>query len=314
MGEERNAKSEPSPGFFMKMMNISLCSSLFLYPNQKLHAIWAVNDSSGTGQEIYCAKLDVQEMTWAEPISLAIADQVTDSLAGIVIDRVGWPSVIKNANEFIVIYMVCSPYERRMRISNDAGQVWANPIDPYFPTRGEYGAADFAVDSNNVLHVIFGDRARGWSLWHSIWQNGYWAEPEPIVPPVESQIYQEDPETFASQRPHAVFSNGNVFLATWQTDHGHDHNGTWYSFKILDAPQLPLVPLPTFEETPIKNPPATPIIPDPTPTAVGILTSQSDLRSHSSDNPGSALVLGLVPVVMLISAIIIYYSFRSHKK
>jgi hypothetical protein len=210
--------------------------------------------------------------------------------------------------------MVCSPCERRMRISYDDGRTWTNPVEPFHPSRGEYGAAEFAIDSEDILHVIFGDRARGRTLWHGVWQNGLWAEPEPIVPPIESQIYQEGPENFFPQRPHAALVNGNVLLVTWQTDRGHVHNGTWYSSTTLSAPELPVIPLPSIQETSIPLARTISAAPDPTTTPESIPAIQDDLPRYSIDNPGSSLVLAVFPVVAVIAAVLIFQELLRFRK
>jgi hypothetical protein len=112
------------------------------------------------------------------------------------------------------------------------------------PTVGEYGNAAFAVDSSETLHVVFGDRARHLNLWHSIWRDGAWQEPEPIAPATEATTYRTGPEEFHPSRPRLVASQGNVLLAAWRTDPGHPHNGTWFAYERLDVPELPLMALP----------------------------------------------------------------------
>jgi hypothetical protein len=56
---------------------------LYLDQNRMLHAVWVVNDTSGTGQAIYYAKLDVENWEWTEPVLLATAGQFAGSQGGI---------------------------------------------------------------------------------------------------------------------------------------------------------------------------------------------------------------------------------------
>ncbi|MCK7501740.1 MAG: hypothetical protein MZW92_75900 [Comamonadaceae bacterium] len=58
-----------------------------------------------------------------------------------------------------------------------------------------------------------------------------------------------NPDRFVSTVPahdvRAVVSQGNVLLVVWREDLGVGQNGIWYSYSVLDVPELSVVPLAT---------------------------------------------------------------------
>jgi hypothetical protein len=202
----------------------------------RLHLTWVVVGKDGNGKAIYYARWEADGLHWTEPLLLAAV--------GPDVYEVDWPSIVAHHGDLFVIYDDHSPPERMMRISRDTGRSWSNPAAVLAPTVGEYGNAAFAVDGGNTLHVVFGDRARGLNLWHSVWDAGRWREPEPIASTMEAEAYRSGPEEFHPSQPRVVVSQGNVLLAVWQTDPGRTHNGTWFAYKLLDVPEVPIEPLP----------------------------------------------------------------------
>jgi hypothetical protein len=212
----------------------------------RLHLTWVVVGREGNGKAIYYASWDADAKRWTAPLLLATVGP--DDY------EVDWPSITAYHDDLLLIYDDHSPPERMMRTSKDGGQTWLDPVAVMAPTVGEYGTAAFAVDGGDRLHVVFGDRARGLNLWHSVWDGGGWREPEPIAPPTEASAYRKGPEEYHPSRPHIVVSQGNVLLAAWQTDPGRPHNGTWSAYKVLDAPELPAEPLPRPPSWPASQP------------------------------------------------------------
>jgi len=272
---------------------------LYVDPSQKLHAVWAVNNSGGQGQAIYYANLEPDAMKWSEPIVLAATEKGR-------VGQVTEPSIAGLDGELMVVYNEWGegPTTRMMLRSIDGGRTWIGP-EPPFASMGEYGEPDFVVDSNHVLHLFLGDRARGLNLWHSVWHNGRWQEPEPVASSSDALI-QEGPLTFHPWYPDAVVSQGNVILVAWETDRGSTHNGTWFSYTVLDAPEYQVVPLPSPPTKPAATaePTATPVVPTPTPRHRPASISQDDLSTGTRGDTGMPVMLGIVPVVALIVGIV----------
>lgn len=256
----------------------------------RLHTVWSIVDSlTGIGFEIYYARLEADHAQWSDPIPLATKDEGDYST--------NWPSIKVYQDELVVIYMD-GPPTRWMRRSRDGGQTWTVPVRP-FPHEGEYVGAPLLIDSNGVLHMILGNRIgtpATHGMWHSVWLGERWSQLEAIASgPVTLEF---DPTA-----PQAVISQGNILLATWENDIPQ-LNGAWYSYTVLDAPELPVAPLATPSATP--TPPATALPttlpPTLTFTPKPVLPDQSDDLAPATrmNSPAAPVILGVAPVVLLI--------------
>lgn len=271
----------------------------------RLHAVWTLVNAAGLGEGIYYARLEADRARWSEPILLAARDE--GDLAAC------WASIIVYRDELFVIYYDGFPPTRWMRRSTDGGQTWTAPVRP-FPHQGTYVYAVLLIDSNEVLHMILGNRTTDGihGMWHSEWLGEHWSALEAIVSGPKTMHF--DPEN-----PQAVISQGNTLLVTWESDILRDHlNGAWYSYTVLDAPELPVVPLPNLTATPTPPATATPttLLPTPTSTPRAVLSGQSeDLAAATGMNdPAAPVIVGVAPVVLLIAVAIVvqrlYYRAR----
>jgi hypothetical protein len=225
-----------------------------------------------------------------------------------------------------VMYSACEPCEKRMRRSEDGGDTWTQP-EAFLPSRGDSGPVTYAVDGNNVLHALWGDRAQGFSLWHRSTSSpsGPWSAPDPVVPLGERERHADNPATaFESYNPRAVVSQGNVLLVSWRLDPGAGGNGTWYSFTSLDTAELPFIAVPTI------LPEANPVGPEnlfvdyledevvatPRPQTVDP-TVQSSLTELTSEpdmgnRPATQLLAGLFSAILFTSVVIASRLIRAH--
>lgn len=297
--------SEPIPIFLTYSSQLFPSGLRMLLDQQgQLHAVWNVNNARGTGEVIYYTRLATDRLQWSQPIELAVVEGYSAA----------WASIIEHNNELFVIYQNSQPATRWMRKSSDWGETWTAPVRPWSHV-GEYGNPVLLVDSHNVLHIILGNRAGACchGMWHGVWLGKRWSELTPLV--MGPKTLEFDPSA-----PQAVISQGNVLLATWRTDTGGAHrNGAWYSYAILDAPELPLVPLPTpIMPTPTPTPTPTPpsIISTPTTGSVvpeELLENQAE-SEIANRNPGTTLMIAIIPVVLLISIIAIAYHFALNNR
>lgn len=282
-------------------------TQLAIDPQDRLHVVWSVVNSTGIDQAVYYARLESDHVHWSEPVMLAKRDPGDYKAA--------WPSIIFYNGRLIVIYQDSNPATRWMRQSFDGGQTWSDPVQPW-PHVGEYNAAVLLIDSNKVLHIILGNRngecCHG--MWHGVWSGESWGALEPVV--IGPKTSQFDPSM-----PQAVISQGNVLLSTWWTDTGGGpRNGAWYSYKILGAPALPIIPLPKPH---INNNPSPTDAPDTTLTLSGKVTylatptpnagvnNLGDYPSEglSPNDPGIPVAAGVVPGVLLLVGLILMRRF-----
>jgi hypothetical protein len=197
-------------------------------------------------------------------------------------------------------------------VSSDGGQTWKDPVVPFYRLLGRSGEHSLVVDSAGNVHALFTQRIEYvendvnreiGGMWHSSYKSGVWSDPDRFI---------------TSHAPHdvrAVVSQGNVLLVVWREDPGAETlHGVWFSYTILDSPELPVV-------TPPDN---TTVITVPTPD-LGF--DSSDPESMPTDkpqinldgspvglttNPAGPLLIAMIPVVLiLIVVVLIYRSFRS---
>ena len=287
----------------------------------RLHAVFVINNQRGIGEELYYTRQEAEQQEWSKPTKLVFAGQYDGRLEDQIIGRVQWPSITNYDDRVIITYIACEPCERWMRYSIDGGVTWSEPQRPFI-TRGSNGTADFETDSNNVLHIFLGDRARGYNVFHSVWQNGQWAEPEPIAE--DSGVKLPDGRfKFVPAFPNAVINLGNEILLTWATDPLDVDRGLWYSRATLNAPEVPPVALPT----PTIHVPIT-----PTPVVTQVVAKSTPASNSSSTNVagntpniagggegilnelGPSLLFVLIPSTLLLVGALAISHYLRHRK
>lgn len=218
-----------------------------------LHVIWNVYSSAGQGRGIYYSRSEDGDK-WSDPSLLVYAQNGLGTQT---------PTIIEYQNTLLAIYNL--PPKITMRRSADNGETWQDPVIVFPRHVGVNGTLSPVIDSNDVLHLFFGQRIPGagspdiHGMWHSIWADDRWTEPTAVIkgPRIATK---EGLNSFDPYDAHAVVSQGNVILVTWRTDPGDvKNNGVWFSYAVLNAPELPVAtslppadvnvtasPIPTF--------------------------------------------------------------------
>lgn len=269
-----------------------------------LHAVWNTRDVGGQGRGLYYAQ-SKNGTDWSEPILLDSAPTGYGVL---------FPAIIEYESSLFVIYLQTPKV--KMRVSRDNGQSWEDPTTLFARYVGVNGSPSLAVDSNQGLHLFFGQRIDATAstpeisgMWHSAWVSNRWLEPEAVAegPSVFDHVGDT---SFVPYEARAVVSQGNVILVTWRTDPGLHGNGVWFSYKVLNAPELPI-------STPAAQTLQTVALP-PNPQAVvnspdSKATTNPDINDPSlfdkaspakSLNVGSPLALGMLSAVILILVVV----------
>lgn len=211
-------------------------------PQGNVHVVWTVNGDDGNGKELYYARNDRECKGWEQVSKIAVQQP-----RGYEVD---WGSITFHDNQLFLLYNDDVSAEqhsttRWLRRSFDYGATWTDPIRPFPNYIGENGHAVYAVDSDNVLHMLLGNRTidSTHGMWHSIWNGSRWTDLEAVVsgPRV---VAKKGENGFDPGLPKVVISQGNTILVTWATDPGAGHNGIWYSYLTLTAPALAITPLP----------------------------------------------------------------------
>jgi hypothetical protein len=227
------------------------------------------------------------------------------------------PALKYHDNGLLVLYNISGKIV--MKRSNDGGRSWNTP-QPLFPNHiGVNGTLSLVEDSANGLHLLFGQRIPGspdiHGLWHSQMFGMNWSSPAPLIS--GPQVVDMTGDTgFDPYDASAVIVQGNILLATWRTDPGMKGNGVWYAYRYVDAPTLPVEPLPDEAVLPdstnsIVIPTATSddnlfeeAIPDWTPASIDDSVVALEVKAQGG-SPAAPILVGILPVSALVVILVI---------
>ncbi len=211
-----------------------------------LQAVWTANDISNHGVALYYARFSFSDMRWSDLVTLAETEGGLGTQA---------PAIIEYQGDLLVMYYTGHTGKQNFIISTDNGYTWSEPVAP-FPHVGLNDSGFFVTDSADNLHFFWGQRLTGspdiHGMWQSTWQNGQWSDAEAVVsgPRISDEVGNR---AFDPVLPRAVCSQGNILLVAWISDYGLKGNGVWYSFKVIDTPALPRVPLPDVKTEGVED-------------------------------------------------------------
>lgn len=300
--------SNPKPVFLTFDSNLVPYSiKTYKGKSNRLHSVWAVATSLGSYDSVYYAGLNLVTDQWDEPTLLETRTNAQGFFGP------SYPAIIDNGSYIIAMYNSGNPYKGRpvdygrpiirVRISRNDGESWAEAVDPFPLLVGNSGEHTLFMDSNHVVHSLVIMRIDSSvdgvykvidGVWHSQFVNGVWSNPERFV------------TSLAPVDIRAVVVQGNVIMATWHEDPGAGQDGVWFNYCILDTPELSVTPLPTrLEEMNVitSTPPSSPFVTPNTP--------QADLsigQRATSPNLAQPILVGLIPVILVILGVIIFYS------
>lgn len=291
---------------------VSTGPTLFTDHLGQIHAAWNTFDSKGVGVSGHYARLNVETGQWSEPIEI---DE------GGIFLGIKFTQLFEYGEDLFLAYYGGRDNANWWRRSRDGGVTWSNPARISSKHVGTNGPVSFVVDSNNNLHLFFGQRINdeNHGMWHSIWNGSGWNLVTPIVrgPSVVDQI---GGKAFDPRHPRTAIVNGNILLVTWATDGGAGVNGAWYSYTILNAPELPIKPLPTVPVTPTATP-----TPAGTLSVSGPISSSLPTRHVSANyqidessadevnNPAMPVIIGVAPVILLLVTFFAVYQLHTRR-
>ena len=289
--------TNPYPIYLTGSANLIVSDpKLYMGDSGVLHLVWATINEDGSGGPGYYSSFDMVENSWREPEELDIPGIDT-------------PSVIEHHGDIFVSYYHKISNSNWMRRSDDLGITWTPPIQISPNHVGTNGNISFVVDSSDTLHGFFGERINAvgiHGMWHLVWRGNSWTDPDPVVtgPQIKDDIGGNG---FDPKSARAVVLNGNTILVTWGTDGVAGQNGAWYSYIVLDTPELPSQPLPRpSEETEnaLVDTPTT----SPSLTETDVVTPDAVLNDEQPVlflNPQSSILLGIAPALLLLVGFII---------
>ena len=277
---------------------------IFSSETGQLHAVWSTFNGDGSGGPGYYANLIVNNLMLTKLIPLDDPGIRT-------------PSVIEYTGKIIVSYYHFNINGLLWRVSEDNGQTWSKPIRLSPIHVGTNGGVSFAIDSSNQLSAFFGERTIDdiHGMWYSLWKGHGWTNSESIVrgPQVEDVVGGNG---FDPRSARAVIVNGNILLVAWGTDGAAGENGAWFSYAILDTPELSKIPLPTpsITTTPVHESVTGSKITDLfTPTSAPMSPgSYEDLSISGTSTRMPSLLIGIIASMIAIFISILLRKFRHH--
>ena len=303
--------TKPLPIFLTYDTNlIPFSLRMVMGPDQQARVTWNVVTNLGVDESLYFVNFDIKNTRWDVPVELETRIDLPDYFGP------SFPSIVDNGREVIIIYNSGNPFTgrpvnvgrpiQRTRISFNGGDTWSEPLDPFPFHVGRSGEHTVVLDGSGVPHTLFvqrietederGDYSIIGGVWHSAFENGVWTNPDRFVATVPAHDIR------------AVVAQGNVLLAVWREDPGGGQSGVWYSYSILDVPELPVVPLATApaEFTSDTNPPlvSTPILNESTPLPDNPLLDDAP-PSNLGSNPALPIIVGMIPVILILAGVIL---------
>jgi hypothetical protein len=278
---------------------------LYVGKSGMFHAVWSTFLADGSAGPGYYANFDPKTNTWSEPVALDAPGIRT-------------PAIIEKDDQLIVAYYFQKDNHDWWRTSNDNGKTWSIPKQISPSHIGTNGNVSFVVDGANVLHAFWGQRINDSShgMWHEIFADGTFTNIEPVVrgPQIKDNLGGKG---FDPRSARAVIVNGNTALVTWGTDGAAGLNGAWFSYKRLNAPELPTVvpdspTVPAVESTAVAVVPTATIAVQETP-----LVADSNLFKTSSEpSKGlqTSIFVGIIPVILLLAGMVVLYYLIQNKK
>ena len=311
--------SEPLPVFLTNDSTLSTFSlRLVVSPTQTIRAAWNVVTSLGVDEALFFANFDPTTSTWDTPVELDRRIDLPDYFGP------SFPVMVDNGDEIVVVYNGGNPFTgrpvgagrpiQRVRVSLNGGVTWNEPLDPFPFHVGRSGEHTLVLDGNGTPHTLFIQRIESLDedgkysliggIWHSSFQNGGWTNPDRFV------------TLLAPHDVRAVVVQGNVILAVWREDPGLGADGIWYSYSVLDIPELPVMPLATasVDYSSVLNVATT--IPDlGTPEAPPPLELLDDAPpSNLGGNPALPIIIGIVPVTLILIGVVLGYRFLANRR
>jgi hypothetical protein len=308
--------SKPSPVFVThdtELVPFSL--RLAMGPDHQVRAAWNVVSSRGEDEALYFANYSISESAWSIPVQLDHRIDLPSYFGP------SYPALVDTGTNVLILYNGGNPYAggyvdpgrpvMRAASSGNGGLTWDGPFNPFPLLNGRSGEHALVVDSTGTAHGVFimridqqvnGEYRPIGGIWHSSFLHNNWATPDRFI------------STYSPHDIRAVVSQGNVLLAVWREDPGEGKHGVWFSYTLLDAPELAVTPLPT---TAAATPTQQIVITIPlenTPTALPENDALDDpAPSRWQSYPAFPLMVAAIPVSLVVIGVLVSYRLLNNR-
>ncbi len=308
--------SQPASFFLTYDPNLLAYSlHLSLASNQHIRATWNVLTSLGVDKSLYFADFNLTTAAWSTPVELDTKVEDEDYFGP------SFPELVDTGKQIVIMYNGGNPFMDRpvkpgrpvqeVMLSSDGGTTWNGPSVPFPYHVGRSGSHAMVLDGAGVPHALFVQRIESneggqysviGGIWHSAFRGGTWTKPERLV------------TTYTPHDLHAVVSQGNLLLLVWREDPGIGKHGVWFSYNILDAPELPVVPLATAPmNVTIQPTPASAEL-EPTPTRISNIILKGSSPSNWQTNPAFPIIVGILPAILIVIGVLAAFHFLANPR
>ena len=289
-------------------------------PDLSIRAVWTVVTNTGVDEAIYFANFDEKNSNWDAAVELDQRMDNKESTFG-----PSYPSIVDNGHVVVVSYnngnfipdlsVAVGRPVKFVYVSNDGGLTWKGPSEPFPLHNGRSGEDGLALDGDGNPHMLFiqridtvdenGSYKSVGGIWHSVFLDGSWSNLDRLV------------TTVAAHDVRMIVCQGNVLLAVWRKDPGGGNDGVWYSYKILDEPELPVIPLATdpasYSSVQQTATPVPVIINTPGSAPQPGLLNEAP-PSNLGENPALPIIVGAVPVFLILIGVVLGYRFLTSRR
>lgn len=284
---------------------------LFSGSNGQIRATWNVVTNLGVDESLYFSSYDIVSAKWSKALLLDNRIDLPDYFGP------SFPAIVDNGEEIVIIYNGGNPFTgrpvgagrpvQRSTVSTDGGKTWSNPQNPFPFHLGRSGEHSMVLDGLGRPHTLFvqrieldveGEYSIIGGIWHSVFEGASWTNPDRFV------------TTYSPHDVRSIVVQGNVLLVVWREDPGEGKHGIWFSYSVLDVPELPVIPLPTVNaefvggQSDVTTQPSESSFVSATPSK---LVDTQPGAPGSEVNPAAPFIVSVaVVIVVLIGVVVIY--------
>jgi hypothetical protein len=309
--------TSPNPIFQTSDVNgVPIYLKTFQGNSGNVHVVWHVVSEQGKDDAAYYIQFDMSSNRWKELVKIGEGSTQIDGFGTafpIIVEKEGVLTIVYNDG----IPPTDVPPALFTKTSIDSGSSWIGPVRIFPKHVGRSGEHAGGLDSSGNYHLLFVQRIPletegGYSamggVWHSVFDGTRWSSPERVTIKGSREIYEW-------HDVNVVVSQGNVILAVWRIDPGNRLRGVWYSYKLLNSPELPVISPDAQQDATEKTltPLNTESQPPATITPEAIATSQKIPSTRTDDQLQTSILSSLIPVVFLVVAYLIWSQFRKSR-
>ncbi len=268
----------------------------------RIHVAWSENEMPGGYPPlgVFYAYSDDGGQTWNTP--KRIGDQYASRPA----------IAVRKPNEVHLVWGSSAQDKGRYAAASfDGGESWTEPQQVGVPgsVGGDTGLTvnpeQLVVDSAGTLHWFMASDFA--DVYARREPGGQWSRPIVVTLP-SAPGWTKDPH-FSGNKPVIVAGNQlHLIVREGARKQQNEHDRYWHTMMVVDAPALPLEPVPTVTPTLTSTVERT-NTPKATPLPKPIATREPNISENPNEvsSPALPIIIGILPVTLLVLAVVGYW-------